>query len=76
LPWSAASPRRHSQRTPRKPAAFYRPGVLIPATHASVEPFFDELRINGFVEGQNLIVTGAYDVAMLLSAVLTIVTSS
>ncbi|MGZ3295380.1 MAG: ABC transporter substrate-binding protein, partial [Xanthobacteraceae bacterium] len=40
----------------------YRLGVLIPATRASVEPFFDELRINGFVEGQNLVVTGAYSV--------------
>ena len=40
----------------------YRLGVLIPATRASVEPFFDELRNNGFVEGQNLVVTGAYSV--------------
>ena len=40
----------------------YRLGVLIPATRASVEPFFDELRINGFVEGQNLVVTGRYSV--------------
>src|SRR5512140_2117550 len=40
----------------------YRLGVLIPAPRASVEPFFDELRINGFVEGQNLAVTGAYSV--------------
>jgi putative ABC transport system substrate-binding protein len=40
----------------------YRLGVLIPATRASVEPFFDELRINGFVEGQNLVTTGAYSV--------------
>ena len=40
----------------------YRLGVLIPATRASVEPFFDELRLNGFVEGQNLVVTGRYSV--------------
>ena len=40
----------------------YRLGVLIPATRASVEPFFDELRISGFIEGQNLVVTGAYSV--------------
>ena len=40
----------------------YRLGVLIPATRASVEPFFDELRVNGFVEGQNLVVTGRYSV--------------
>ena len=40
----------------------YRLGVLIPATRASVEAFFDELRINGFVEGQNLDVIGGYGV--------------
>jgi len=40
----------------------YRLGVLIPATRASVEPFFDELRLAGFVEGQNLVVTGRYSV--------------
>jgi len=48
----------HAQEAGR----LYRLGVLIPATRASVEPFFDELRINGFVEGHNLIVTGAYSV--------------
>jgi putative tryptophan/tyrosine transport system substrate-binding protein len=41
----------------------YRLGILIPATRASIEPFFDELRINGFVESQNLVVTGRYSVA-------------
>ena len=40
----------HAQEAGR----IYRLGVLIPATRASVEPFFDELRISGFVEGQNL----------------------
>jgi putative ABC transport system substrate-binding protein len=40
----------------------YRLGVPIPATRASVEPFFDELRLAGFVEGQNLVVTGRYSV--------------
>ena len=40
----------------------YRLGLLIPATRASIAPFFDELRINGFVEGQNLVVTGRYSV--------------
>ena len=40
----------------------YRLGLLIPATRASIAPFFDELRINGFVEGQNLVVTGRYNV--------------
>jgi putative ABC transport system substrate-binding protein len=40
----------------------YRLGILIPATRASIEPFFDELRFNGFTEGQNLVVTGSYSV--------------
>src|SRR5664279_6074673 len=40
----------------------YRLGLLIPATRASIAPFFDELRINGFVEGQNLVVIGHYSV--------------
>jgi hypothetical protein len=40
----------------------YRLGLLIPATRVSIAPFFDELRINGFVEGQNLVVTGHYSV--------------
>lgn len=40
----------------------YRLGVLIPATQASIAAFFDELRINGFVEGQNLEVVGSYSV--------------
>ena len=40
----------------------YRLGILIPATRASIAAFFDELRINGFVEGQNLDVIGSYSV--------------
>ena len=40
----------------------YRLGVLIPASQASIATFFDELRLNGFVEGQNLEVTGNYSV--------------
>jgi putative ABC transport system substrate-binding protein len=40
----------------------YRLGILVPATRASIEPFFDELRAAGFVEGQNLVVTGRYSV--------------
>jgi len=40
----------------------YRLGILIPATRESIAPFFDELRINGFVEGQNLDVIGRYSV--------------
>ena len=35
---------------------------MIPATRASITAFFDELRIGGFVEGQNLEVTGSYSV--------------
>ena len=48
----------HAQEAGR----IYRLGLLIPATRASIGPFFDELRINGFVEGQNLVVTGHYSV--------------
>lgn len=40
----------------------YRLGTLIPATRASIEPFFDELRLNGFTESQNLTVAGSYSV--------------
>jgi putative ABC transport system substrate-binding protein len=40
----------------------YRLGILTPATRESIEPFFDELRVNGFTEGQNLTVTGRYGV--------------
>ena len=40
----------------------YRLGILVPATQESIAPFFDELRTNGFVEGQNLDVTGSYSV--------------
>jgi putative ABC transport system substrate-binding protein len=37
----------------------YRLGILVPAprTSPAIAAFFDELRINGFVEGQNLIVS-------------------
>jgi len=48
----------HAQEAGR----LYRLGVLIPASRESIAPFFDELRINGFVEGQNLVVTGRYSV--------------
>jgi len=53
LPFAA-----HAQETGR----VYRLGVLVPATRASIEPFFDEMRLNGFAEGQNLTVTGSYSV--------------
>jgi putative ABC transport system substrate-binding protein len=48
--------------TAQEAGRIYRLGILIPATRASIEPFFDELRINGFVDGQNLLVTGLYSV--------------
>jgi putative ABC transport system substrate-binding protein len=40
----------------------YRLGIAIPATRESIAAFFDELHINGFVEGQNLEVIGSYSV--------------
>jgi len=40
----------------------YRLGVLVPASRASIGPFFDEMRLDGFVQGQNLAVTGSYSV--------------
>jgi putative ABC transport system substrate-binding protein len=42
----------------------YRLGFLIPAarTSAAVGALFDELRLNGFVEGQNLTVIGSFGV--------------
>lgn len=48
----------HAQETGR----IYRLGILIPATRASIAAFFDELSINGFVEGQNLEVIGNFSV--------------
>jgi putative ABC transport system substrate-binding protein len=40
----------------------YHLGIVIPATRQSIAGFFDELRMAGFVEGQNLTVTGFYSV--------------
>ena len=56
----------------------YRLGMLIPATQASIAAFFDELRINGFVEGQNLEVIGSYSVRseQIADAVTAIVNAS
>jgi putative tryptophan/tyrosine transport system substrate-binding protein len=51
--------------TAQEPGRSYRLGFLIPAprSSAAVAGFFDELRANGFVEGQNLIITfGGFDV--------------
>jgi putative tryptophan/tyrosine transport system substrate-binding protein len=43
----------------------YRLGVLVPAAKdsAAIKAFFDELRLNGFTEGQNLVVTGGFGVS-------------
>jgi putative ABC transport system substrate-binding protein len=40
----------------------YRLGIVIPASRESIAGFFDELRIAGFIDGQNLAVTGFYSV--------------
>jgi putative ABC transport system substrate-binding protein len=42
----------------QEPGRIYRIGFLVPTSRDSptVKAFFDELRLNGFVEGQNLIV--------------------
>ena len=37
-------------------------GMVIPASRKSIAGFFDELRMAGFVEGQNLAVIGFYSV--------------
>ena len=48
----------------QEPGRSYRMGFLIPAPRESpaVVALFDELRLNGFVEGQNLIVIGGFRV--------------
>lgn len=50
----------HAQEAGR----IYRLGVLVPAAweSAAVRAMFDELRLNGFVEGQNLAVIGCFGV--------------
>jgi len=50
----------HAQEAGR----IYRLGVLVPAAResAAVRAMFDELRLNGFVEGQNLAVIGSFGV--------------
>ncbi len=47
----------HSSRA-QDPGRIYRMGFLVPTSRESptVAAFFDELRLNGFIEGQNLIV--------------------
>src|SRR6266540_3676693 len=47
------------------PGRTYRLGVLIPSARQTppVVAFFDELRLNGFVEGQNLkVILGGFDI--------------
>lgn len=47
------------------PGRVYRLGVLIPSTRQTppVVAFFDELRLNGFIEGQNLeVIPGGLDI--------------
>jgi hypothetical protein len=42
----------------QEPGRMYRLGFLLPTARQTpqVEAFFDELRLNGFVEGKNLVV--------------------
>ena len=56
--WPLAAWAQQSDRT-------YRLGFLIPTSRQTpaVAAFFDELRLNGFIEGQNLtVVPGGFDV--------------
>src|ERR1700761_6292411 len=46
----------------QEPGRVYRLGIVVPASREAIAGFFDELRIAGFVEGQNLTVTGFYSV--------------
>jgi putative tryptophan/tyrosine transport system substrate-binding protein len=49
----------------QSPGRIYRLGVLIPSARQApfVVAFFDELRLNGFVEGQNLeVIPGGFDI--------------
>jgi putative ABC transport system substrate-binding protein len=53
--WSVAARAQQGGR-------IYRLGFLIPASRESIAAFFDELRIHGFVEGQNLAAIGNFSV--------------
>jgi putative tryptophan/tyrosine transport system substrate-binding protein len=47
----------------QEPGRTYRIGILTPVGRESYVTLFDELRLNGFVEGQNLLVIpGGFDV--------------
>jgi putative ABC transport system substrate-binding protein len=62
---SAAAFAPHAARS-QQPGRVYRVGLLLPTLRASpaIVAFFDELRLNGFVEGRNLeIIPGGFSVA-------------
>ena len=52
---SLAESRGRSQRQWQEPGRTYRIGFLLPTNRRSppVQALFDELRLNGFIEGQN-----------------------
>jgi putative ABC transport system substrate-binding protein len=43
----------------QEPDRTYRIGIVTTSSRESYGAFFDELRLNGFIEGQNLVVVGA-----------------
>lgn len=62
---TAASVAAPQQLHAQVPGRVYRLGVLIPSTRQTppVVAFFDELRLNGFIEGQNLeVIPGGLDI--------------
>lgn len=62
---TAASVAAPQQLGAQVPGRVYRLGVLIPSTRQTppVVAFFDELRLNGFIEGQNLeVIPGGLDI--------------
>jgi putative tryptophan/tyrosine transport system substrate-binding protein len=62
---TAASVAAPQQLSAQIPGRVYRLGVLIPSTRQTppVVAFFDELRLNGFIEGQNLeVIPGGLDI--------------
>ena len=62
---TAASVAAPQQLSAQVPGRIYRLGVLIPSTRQTppVVAFFDELRLNGFIEGQNLeVIPGGLDI--------------
>ena len=62
---TAASVATPLQLSAQVPGRIYRLGVLIPSARQTppVVAFFDELRLNGFIEGQNLeVIPGGLDI--------------